>query len=83
LTTAALEAKRLAQLEKGRVAPVDMFRPPNVAVSLYSEWDESGLPIKDGEGKEVSKSLMKKLAKEFKVQEKLHADWLNEYGKTE
>ncbi|WVF72463.1 cysteine-tRNA ligase [Kwoniella sp. CBS 6097] len=74
---AAAEAKRIAQLEKGKVSPKDMFRPPNVPEGAFSEWDEeSGLPTKDGECVEVSKSASKKMLKELKVQEKLHKDWL-------
>jgi cysteinyl-tRNA synthetase len=69
---AAAEAKRLAQLEKGRVAPVDMFKPPHVADNAYSKWDAEGLPTHDGEGVELSKSAIKKLQKEVKTQEKLH-----------
>ncbi|KIR96146.1 cysteine-tRNA ligase [Cryptococcus deuterogattii 2001/935-1] len=72
----AAEAKRIAQLEKGRVPPQEMFRPPNVAEGTYSAWDEQGLPTKDGEGQDLSKSLQKKVAKEWKVQEKAHGAWL-------
>jgi len=57
-----------------------MFRPPNVAEGLYTEWDEAGIPTKDGEGKEISKSLGKKFVKEMRVQEKLHGEWLKEVG---
>jgi len=69
---AAAEAKRIAQLEKGRVAPQDMFRPPNVAEGLYSKWDDNGIPTHDGQGAEVSKSAGKKFQKEWKAQERLH-----------
>ncbi|BEI85886.1 hypothetical protein CcaverHIS002_0601730 [Cutaneotrichosporon cavernicola] len=68
----AEEAKRLAQLEKGRVSPVDMFKPPNVAEGTWTKWDEAGVPTHDGQGVEVSKGQSKKFAKERKVQEKLH-----------
>lgn len=68
----AEEAKRLAQLEKGRVAPADMFRPPNVAEGTWTKWDDVGVPTHDGQGVEVSKGQSKKFAKERKVQEKLH-----------
>ena len=73
---AEAEARRVAQLEKGKAAPADMFRPPYVPEGTYSEWDDQGLPAKDAEGKEVSKSALKKWAKEQKAQEKAHAAYL-------
>lgn len=69
------EEKRIAQLEKGKVPPTEMFKPPAVDAALYGEWDEQGLPVKDGEGKEVSKSQRKKMEKEWKAQEKLYLAW--------
>ena len=38
----------------------------------------AGVPTTDGEGKEMSKGASKKLAKEWKVQEKAHAEWLEQ-----
>lgn len=70
------EAKRIALLEKGKTPPGEMFRPPNVPEGTYTEWDEQGLPKKDGEGKEVAKSAVKRLMKEQKAQEKAHEAWL-------
>lgn len=75
-TAAAAEAKRIATLEKGRVPPSEMYRPPNVAEGLYSQWDETGLPTHDGEGKEISKSASKKFVKDIKIQEKAHEAYL-------
>ncbi|WVN89023.1 cysteine-tRNA ligase [Cryptococcus depauperatus CBS 7841] len=72
----AAEAKQIAQLEKGRVPPQQMFKPPHVSTRMYSEWDEQGLPVKDEEGKELSKSAQKKAVKEWKAQEKAHEAWL-------
>lgn len=69
------EAKKQALLEKGKIAPVDMFRPPNVPEGTYTGWDEKGLPKMDAEGKEVTKSALKKLMKEQKAQEKAHENW--------
>ncbi|KAF5355446.1 hypothetical protein D9758_006390 [Tetrapyrgos nigripes] len=68
--------KRLQKLEKGRVAPQDLFKPPNVADGTYSSWDDSGLPLTDGEDKEISKNAMKKIRKEWETQKKLHEDFL-------
>ncbi|TNY18040.1 tRNA synthetases class I (C) catalytic domain-containing protein [Rhodotorula diobovata] len=75
---AAAEQKRLERLEKGRVAPEDMFRTDE-----FSEWDDAGLPTKDREGNEVNKSRSKKLAKEFAAQKKLHEEFLKEQAKTQ
>lgn len=77
---AAAEADRLKRqqrLEKGRVPPEEMFKPPNVPPSAYSKWDETGLPVMDGEGKELSKSGAKKAAKDWAVQKKLHQEFLS------
>lgn len=75
-TAAAAEEKRIATLQKGKTPPTELFRPPNVAEGLYTKWDETGLPTHDGEGKEVSKSASKKLAKDIKAQEKAHEAYL-------
>lgn len=76
---AAVEAervKRQQRLEKGRVPPEDMFKPPNVLEGTYSAWTAEGLPTADGEGKEVSKSGAKKASKEWAAQKKLHEEFL-------
>ncbi|KAJ2156724.1 cysteinyl-tRNA synthetase [Coemansia sp. RSA 552] len=69
------ERKRLERLEKGRVAPQDMFRTPEMC-ELYSAWDEQGIPTKDKAGEDLPKSKAKKLAKEHKAQEALHKKYL-------
>lgn len=53
-----------------------MFKPPHVPEGTYTQWDESGLPTHDAEGKELSKSLSKKCAKDQKLQEKAHEAYL-------
>jgi len=76
---AAVEAerqKRLQKLEKGRMAPELMFKPPNVPEGTYGSWDENGLPLTDGEGKELSKSQGKRVQKEWTLQKKLHEEFL-------
>ncbi|TFK83449.1 cysteinyl-tRNA synthetase [Polyporus arcularius HHB13444] len=76
---AAVEAerqKRIAALEKGRVPPQELFRPPNVPEGTYGSWDENGVPLTDGEGKELSKSAAKKVAKEWTLQKKRHEEFL-------
>ncbi|WFD23655.1 cysteine--tRNA ligase [Malassezia equina] len=71
---AAAAAKRLEQLEKGRVAPNDMFQPPHC--DQYSAWDELGLPTADKEGEAVAKKRRKNLEKERERQIKLHEAFL-------
>jgi len=76
---AAVEAARIKQhqkLEKGRVAPEEMFKSPNVRDGTYGTWDNDGTPLTDGDGKELSKSHAKKVQKERVAQEKLHKDFL-------
>lgn len=78
---AAEEQKRLAKLEKGRLAPHDMFKPPHVADGIYGSWNEDGIPLTDGEGKELSKNQVKKVQKEWANQKKAHdafVVWQNE-----
>lgn len=72
---AAEEEKRLAKLEKSKIAPVEMFRPPHVAEGLYTAWDDNGLPTKDDKGEEISKGKNKKLKKEWDAQVKAHDEW--------
>ncbi|KAJ7162097.1 tRNA synthetases class I (C) catalytic domain-containing protein [Mycena filopes] len=72
---AAVAAKRAAKLEKGRVPPQERFRPPNVAEGTYGSWDAEGVPLTDGEGKELSKNAKKNVVKEWGAQKKLHEEW--------
>jgi cysteinyl-tRNA synthetase len=72
----AEKEKRLAKLEKGKLAPNEMFKPPNVAEGAYGSWNDDGIPLTDGSGVELPKSRVKKNAKEWEFQKKAHADWL-------
>lgn len=77
---AAAEAdrsKRIQKLEKGRVPPENMFKPPNVPEGTYKTWDDAGIPLTDGEGKELSKNQGKKVQKDWAAQKKLHDDFLS------
>lgn len=79
------EAKRLKKLEQQRqkelkeqerkakasVSPLEMFKN----IELYSAWDEQGLPTKDKEGNDVTKSMTKKLKKQWDQQKKLHEEY--------
>jgi len=67
--------KQLAKLEKGKLPPQELFRPPNVPEGTYSSWDEKGIPLTDGEGNELSKGKAKKVAKEWEEQVKRHEAW--------
>ncbi|KAF8609049.1 putative cysteine-tRNA ligase [Ceratobasidium sp. AG-I] len=79
----AAKAKLAAKLERGKLNPADMFRPPNVPEGTYSTWDERGVPTTDGAGVELAKSRMKKLVKEWEVQGKAHEEWKVWVGKAE
>ncbi len=71
---AKLERERDAQAkaEKGRISHTDMFRTDE-----YREWDADGIPVRDKEGNEITKSRAKKLRKEWERQKKLHEVWMN------
>ena len=76
---AAVEAERqkhLARMEKGRIPPTQMFRPPNVPEGTYGNYDEAGVPLTDGEGKPLSKNALKKIQKDISNQAKLHQEFL-------
>lgn len=64
------EAKKQERLEKAKISPQDMFKN-----DLYSEWDEDGIPTKDKDGNEVTKSMNKKLKKQWLAQKKLHEEF--------
>jgi cysteinyl-tRNA synthetase len=49
-----------------------MFR---VQTDKYTEWDAAGLPTKNTDGTEVSKSMLKKLVKEQEKQVKLNEEF--------
>ncbi|KAG9117692.1 hypothetical protein FRC07_007353 [Ceratobasidium sp. 392] len=71
----AAKAKQLAKLEKGKISPSEMFRPPNVPEGTYGSWDDKGIPTTDGEGADITKSRLKRLMKEWEIQSKLHEEW--------
>ncbi|CCD25716.1 cysteine--tRNA ligase NDAI_0F03980 [Naumovozyma dairenensis CBS 421] len=56
--------------EKARVSPLEMFK-----TDAYSAWDEQGLPTKDKDGNDVTKSMTKKLKKQWDQQNKLHQEY--------
>lgn len=74
--------KKRARIEKGRVSPSEMFKPPNVPDGTYGTWNADGIPLTDGEGAEITKSKGKKITKEWEAQKKLHTEWV-EWSKTQ
>ena len=64
------EKEAAAKLEKGRLSHKEMFRLPE-----FSVWDDDGLPTKDKEGEEITKSRRKKLQKDWERQKRLHEAW--------
>lgn len=82
---AAVEAERqkhLARMEKGKVPPTQMFKPPYVPAGSYGTYDEAGVPLTDGEAKPLSKNALKKIQKDLSAQTKLHTEYL-EWQKTQ
>ena len=73
-SVAAEREKRRAQLERGRVPPGELFRPPHCAE--FGAWDAQGVPLADRDGKELSKSASKKVQKEWAAQKKRHEEFL-------
>jgi cysteinyl-tRNA synthetase len=76
-TVEAERLKRQQKLEKGRVPPTEIFKPPNVKEGSYSTWNDVGLPLTDGDGKELSKNQAKKVQAQWEAQKKLHEDYLS------
>lgn len=71
------ERKRLEKLEKGKIAPKDMFKNSEE----FLKFDEAGFPTHTQNGEEVTKSRKKKLQKEWDMQKKLHDEYLKEMSK--
>jgi cysteinyl-tRNA synthetase len=68
----AEEQKLAERLEKAKIAPEQLFR----GSAEYGEFDENGVPTSDQQGNPLSKSLIKKLLKQYNVQKKLHDEYL-------
>ncbi len=65
------EQEAAAKAEKGRVSHLDIFK-----TEAYSAWDENGIPLKDKDAGELTKSRVKKLTKDWERQKKLHEAWV-------
>lgn len=66
------QAKDKERKEKAKIPPSEMFKNSE----LYSEWDSNGLPTKDKDGNEITKSMTKKLKKQWDQQKKLHDEYI-------
>lgn len=70
-----LEAERQRQrMEQAKIPPQEMFK----SCKDYSAFDDKGFPTADVEGKPLSKSLVKKLTKQYEAQKKLHDEFLKQ-----
>lgn len=70
----AIEAqKEQERLERAKTPAEELFK----GNEDYSAFDERGIPTADKEGKALSKSLAKKLAKQWEQQKKLHDEYLS------
>jgi hypothetical protein len=67
------QADKEAKEARLKIALIDLFRLAPEYAGLYSIFDKDGLPTHDAEGKEVTKSALKKLAKDRMKHEKLLA----------
>jgi cysteinyl-tRNA synthetase len=72
----AREKLEQEKAEKAKVSPLDMFRDER-----YIEWDEEGIPTKTSDGKELPKSALKKLKKDWERQKKAHDEWKAKFGR--
>lgn len=75
----ARKAKNKADLEakeaKMKISAKDLFRLAPEYEGMYSKFNDEGIPTHMADGTEVSKSAMKKLAKDQKKHEKALASW--------
>ncbi len=65
------EAKLKEKQEKAKISPNELFK-----TDLFSKWDDNGFPILTKDGEELSKSMKKKLQKQYDQQKKLHDQYL-------
>lgn len=78
------QAKQAAEKDRLRKIPPEMlFKQEteiveNMPVLKYSQFDETGMPTHDRSGEKLTKSALKKLAKELEKHKKLHEAYLKE-----
>ncbi|EFE44026.1 hypothetical protein TRV_01206 [Trichophyton verrucosum HKI 0517] len=68
--------KQAEKMEKGRLSPYEMFRTDE-----FTAWDQDGVPTKDSEGKDLSKTRVKKLRKDWERKKKLQEAWMSAASK--
>lgn len=66
-------AAQVAKEAQKRIPPSEMFR---MEIGKYTQFDKTGLPTHDAEGKEISKGQVKKLLKLQQAQEKRYQEFL-------
>jgi D-Tyr-tRNAtyr deacylase len=75
--TAMLDSTKSTTVDAS-VAPNKMFRDK----STYSEWDIDGIPTRDANGNDLTKSALKKLKKQRDGQKKRHGKYLKAAAST-
>ena len=68
------EQEALEKLQKGRLPPHEMFKPPHS--TDYSAWDQDGIPTNAKDGSALTASKIKRLKKDWEVQRKAHEKYL-------
>ncbi|XP_013397069.2 cysteine--tRNA ligase, cytoplasmic-like, partial [Lingula anatina] len=78
------EAKKAAKMVQDAQKEAQKRLPPSQMflseTSKYSRFDDKGLPTHDAEGKELTKSALKKLTKLYEAQQKKYNDYLKSQG---
>lgn len=68
------EQEALEKLQRGKLSPGDMFKPPHS--NDYSAWDGDGMPTTAKDGTALTASRVKRLKKEWDAQRKAHEKYL-------
>lgn len=72
----AEEAAKAAEAARALVNPAEMFLPANDGAfersESYGSFDDTGLPLTDAQGEDLSKSARKKLQKQMDKHAKAH-----------
>lgn len=69
------DQEALEKLQKGRLSPAEMFKPPHS--NEYSAWDPDGLPTTARDGSALTASKVKRLKKEWELQRKAHERYMS------
>eukprot|EP00871_Galdieria_phlegrea_P005080 jgi/Galph1/5573/GphlegSOOS_G4255.1 len=70
-----IDKRRQEELTRSQIPPHELFKQGEWK-GQFSRFDSDGIPSHDKDGKEISKSLRKKLVKEQEKQKKLHEKYL-------